>query len=391
MEGSEGEPIDFNCAQKNVNEVKFQVQNLVAIPSHYRVPVVYNEKRARWESIDARGKMICKGALVDMLSGDVKSNLHMFIPNGAEWEYDGRAKAPKSWHKFLCDLFGEQAEEIGLLQEWFGYILSGDTWAQKGMLIVGPKRGGKGTIGHILTALLGDSMVVSPALHTLGAPFGLEPLLDRRMCLISDARLSNRADIMAVVEVLLRITAGDAVDVQRKHKSSVQARLDTRIMMLSNEMPLLADSSDAINSRFLILKLANSFFGREDHDLLPRLMTELPGIALWAIEGYKRLRERGRFIEPASSSDARADWHSENNPVQQFIEDRCTVEPGEKVSVGKLYEAYKKWAEGEGNIAISANAFSRRVNTTLMGRIERGKGDGGERIIRGISLKTEKF
>lgn len=36
------------------------------------------------------------------------------------------------------------------LQEMFGYLLSGDTSAQKMFMLVGPKRGGKGTIGRVL-------------------------------------------------------------------------------------------------------------------------------------------------------------------------------------------------------------------------------------------------
>jgi phage/plasmid-associated DNA primase len=40
---------------------------------------------------------------------------------------------------------GVEAEEIGTLQEWFGYILSGRTDLQKILLLIGPRRSGKGT------------------------------------------------------------------------------------------------------------------------------------------------------------------------------------------------------------------------------------------------------
>lgn len=385
---AEGDVQDFNCAQRNVSELLYQIQNLTSIPSHFRAPVALID--GKWVAQDARGKMVCRGQIVDLMSGEVQSNHHLFIPNGAEWEYNAKAKPPKSWMKFLCDLFGEKQDEVQLLQEWMGYVLSGDTWAHKGLVLVGPPRAGKGTIGHVLTSLMGPSMVASPSLHSLGKDFGLQPLIDKRLCLISDARLSNRADIMAVIEVLLRITACDQVNVARKHKDSLDLVLDTRVMMLSNEMPLLADNSFAINTRFLILSLGNSFLGKEDTKLIDKLNAELPGIALWCVEGYRRLRERGKFIEPLSSDTAREEWYHENNPLAQFIEDRCSLAPDAKVEMTKLYEAYRSWSEARGSMPLAANALSRKISTVLMGKVGKSK-VGSTRYLTGIAVNPGDF
>ena len=40
--------------------------------------------------------------------------------------------------------------------------------------------------------------------------------------------------------------------------------LPTRFLLLSNELPELADASGAMASRFIVLTLRNSFYGRED-------------------------------------------------------------------------------------------------------------------------------
>lgn len=385
---AEGELEDFNTSRANVSEIVFQIQQMVSIPSHYTAPVALID--GRWESINARGKMVCRGEIVDMLSGKAESNHHLFIPNGAEWEWKPKAKPSKEWTKFLDALFGEKADEIQLLQEWFGYVLSGDTWAQKGLIIVGPKRSGKGTIGHVLSLLLGRSMVSSPSLHSLGGTHGLENLVDKRMCLISDARLSNRQDIMAVIEVLLRLVANDPLDVNRKYKRALQAELDARVLMLSNEMPQLSDNSDAIQSRFMIINLSESFYGREDFHLLDRLRLDLPAIAAWSIEGYRRLRERGGFLEPASSAAARDEWYQENNPLSQFIEDRTAIDAEAKVEMTVLYDAYKAWAESRGYSFMPANALSRRLGAMLGNKIRRTKADN-TRFINGLRLVGGDF
>jgi phage/plasmid-associated DNA primase len=71
--------------------------------------------------------------------------------------------------------------------------------------------------------------------------------------------------------------------------------LAIRIFILSNELPKLTDASRALVGRFIILRLTESFFGREDPGLFQRLLPEMPGILNLAIDGWHRLRQRGLF------------------------------------------------------------------------------------------------
>ena len=63
--------------------------------------------------------------------------------------YDPSAPMPEGWLKFLKEIFPDDPQSIMALQEWFGYLLSGDTTQEKILLIIGPKRSGKGTILRI--------------------------------------------------------------------------------------------------------------------------------------------------------------------------------------------------------------------------------------------------
>ena len=54
---------------------------------------------------------------------------------------------------------------------------------------------------------------------------------------------------------------------------------------MTNELPRIEDASGALSSRFIVLTLTQSFYGREDHSLLDRFIPELPGILLWALNG----------------------------------------------------------------------------------------------------------
>ncbi|CAM5277366.1 DUF5906 domain-containing protein [Rhodanobacter lindaniclasticus] len=218
---SEGDLQDFVVSRANVSEVMYHISDISKVPSHIEAPFFH--LRPKPEAMDASGKMVTLGQITDMLTGEQWSNQEVFMPNGADWRFNAKAKEPKLWHKFLGQLFGDRRDELDLLQEWFGYVLSGDTWAQKGLILIGPKRAGKGVTGRVLKSLLGKSMVTSPALRAIGDRFGLEDAVDKRLCLMNDARLSNRQDIMAVIENLLRIIAGDPVNIDRKNKPALSA------------------------------------------------------------------------------------------------------------------------------------------------------------------------
>ena len=76
-------------------------------------------------------------------------------------------------------------------------------------------------------------------------------------------------------------------------------------MLISNELPRLNYASGALASRMILLKLSRSWFGKEDTGLTGRLLKELPGILLWAIGGWQRLQQRGRFVQPESAAQLR--------------------------------------------------------------------------------------
>jgi putative DNA primase/helicase len=70
--------------------------------------------------------------------------------------------------------------------------------------------------------------------------------------------------------------------------------------------------------RFIVLQLTEGFYGREDPGLTGALMAELPGILSWALEGYRRIRHRGHFVQPASAVEAVADLKVLAAPIKGF-------------------------------------------------------------------------
>lgn len=288
-------------------------------------------------------------------------------------EYDPNAPAPVEWLKFLRILWptkadGTDADEIRLLRQWYGYVLSGRLDLQKLMLLIGPPRCGKGTIARVLTALVGKPNISAPTLAAFSQNFGLTDTIGKTLSIVGDARLGQNG-VETAVERILSITGQDSMTVDRKNKTAWTGTFQTRLMILSNELPKFIDASGAIASRCLILKFEQSFLGREDTDLGRRLMKELPGILKWALDGVTDLSAVGRFIEPESHQEEMQALYDLVSPISAFVRDVVdTSDPTQSILFSDLYAAYEEWCDRNRRGAATGTAkFSEALKSRYAG------------------------
>ena len=299
--------------------------------------------------------------------------------------YDADAPRPSRWLDFLAQLWPDDPDSIAALQEFFGYVLSGRTDMHKIMLLVGPTRSGKGTIARVLTALIGRGNAAGPTLASLGTNFGLSPLLGKPLAVVSDARLGG-ANVHQVVERLLSVSGEDMLTVDRKYREPWTGKLPARFILLSNELPRFGDASGAIANRFIVLAMHHSFLGRENTRLTDELLTELPGILRWTLDGLDRITT-GSFTTPSSSLDAITALQDLVSPVAAFTRDSCEVGTFE-IAVTELFAAWKSWCEDNGHKAGSVQTFGRDLRAVVPGlRTVRPRvGEDRERHFRGLAI-----
>lgn len=313
-----------------------------------------------------------------------------FSVNALPVAFDPDAPYPKAWFAFLKSLWPDDSESIKTLQEIMGYALVPDTRQQKLFLLVGPKRSGKGTIARMLTAMLGTDNVVSPSLGSFGTNFGLEPLIGKMLATLTDARLGGRADQSAIAERLLSISGEDIVTLDRKFRSAWTGRLPTRFLILTNEVPRIADASGAFSSRFIVLALTQSFYGREDLGLGNSIAAELPGIFNWCLAGLDGLRERGYFRQPASARQVVEELETLGAPVAAFVKDCCRVAPGLTTEIDVLYRAWQDWCTRNGRREPGTKqTFGRDLRAAVPGLMvsQPRTSQGRQRLYEGIDLQ----
>lgn len=292
----------------------------------------------------------------------------LFCTSALDFDFTPEAPPPTEWLKFLNSLWPDDPESIACLAEMFGYLLTDDTSQQKMFMLIGPPRCGKGTILRILEALVGYANRVSPSLASLGTQFGLQPLIGKRLAMISDARLSGRADQQPIVENLLRISGEDTITIDRKNMTAWSGKMAIRFVLASNELPAFSDASAALANRFLPFKFNTSFLGREDHGLTSRLLKELPGIVIWALDGLGRLNQRGYFQRPTSADELAADLVDQTSPIRAFADEMCVVNDLVQVDRDELFKAWKKWCEAQGrDHAGTKVSFGRQLSAAFPG------------------------
>jgi putative DNA primase/helicase len=315
---------------------------------------------------DAPLLVACANVLVDPLTGMSQAHTAAYFNGHAlGFDFDARAGCP-AWTAFLDSVWPRDGDSKLLLQQWFGYVLSGRTDLQKLMYLKGLPRSGKGTVARILTALLGARNVVGPTFDSFGAGFGMELLVRAQLAVVGDARFTGDAKVMqAAIGKILSITGEDRLNVDRKYKTTWSGTLPTRLMLLSNEMPWFRDSSSAIVDRMLLLIFKESFVGREDHTLELRLRAELSGIFNWALEGYRELViADGRFTRPASSAEVLDEFRESVSPIEAWLGQECARSDEDGfVSAGALYTRWCDWCDENGHKPGAVNGFLRLVQT----------------------------
>lgn len=314
-----------------------------------------------------------------------------FNTTAVTFDYAPDAPTPGVWLGFLDVLWPSDPEQIALLQEWFGYVISGRTDEQKILLVIGPTRGGKGVMARTLMNLIGRDNCAAPVLGSLGGEFGLQPLYGKSLAVCTDARIGGKTDTSVVVERLLSLSGEDTITVNRKYRDQVTIRMSARFMICSNEMPQLGDASGAIAGRFVTLMLERTWFGNEDKTLETRISPELPGVLNWALDGLRRLDAQGRFTEPGSTVRAYVELRDLASPVSAFVRECCVIDQTASVPRDYLYTAAMRFLEGEGHRRMDAAKFGRNLRAVVPHvRDERPRQDGHPvRVYTGIKLLAD--
>lgn len=308
-------------------------------------------------------------------------------------DYDPAAVAP-AWLAWLADIFQTEPERIGLLQEIMGWSLCRDNLGiEKAAIMIGPSRSGKGTIIRVMQALLQGAAGVFH-LPQLDSGKVLASMRENNVAIDPDTASPDKKNARQIVGLFKSITANEPISVQLLFTQKTwQGALDCKLLLAANSVPTMWDDSTATANRWIPLVFDRSFLGKEDPTLAERLITELPGIAVWALAGLQRLMAHGRFTMPESSLNELDNMIQSGSPVEQFIDECLTFGTDHRIADSTIWTAYGAWVARTGYEAMARRNLMKALEDATRGRgVRRHKsvriGISDHRGFHGVTLKS---
>ncbi|MBC7219060.1 MAG: hypothetical protein H5T49_02855, partial [Hadesarchaea archaeon] len=277
-------------------------KRLADLATEHRVKeVVYHIRETTYRNskdFNPPKNLIClRNGVLDLTSGQ----LHPHGPNPIflsriPVDYDPAAVCP-NFRKFLGEILEEDIHP--LVQEMFGYCLLRDYPLARAFMLLGGGNNGKSTLLRILRALLGDENVSAKSLQDIvGDRFAAAELFGRLANVFADLPSRRLGSDTGRFKML---TGEDLMDAQRKHRDPFKFQNYAKLVFSANELPATADLSEAFWRRWILIKF-NRVFPEGDPKTDPYIADkitgdpqEMSGILNWALEGLKRVLERGCF------------------------------------------------------------------------------------------------
>jgi putative DNA primase/helicase len=289
------------------------------------------------------------------------------------------------WLQFLDEVFEGDAAMIDFMRRSAGYWLTADRREQKLWFLHGSGANGKSVFVDIVRHIMGSYALNLPAEVLMETKSDRHPTERAQLQGVRLAVSSELPEGRTWNEPLVKSLTGDATLTARRMRGDFfEFDLKAKFVIVGNNKPQLRGFDPAMERRFLLVPFTATFSGdAADPGLLDRLKGEADGILAWMIGGAVDWWMTGLQVPPKVSR-ASADYMAEQDDVQQFIDERCTIDASNRGAKSlDLYRAHCLWKRTRNEPQPSHQTFSERMK--LKGFSSRKS--NGVMVWNGIALR----
>jgi P4 family phage/plasmid primase-like protien len=301
-------------------------------------------------------------------------------------EYNPEARAPR-FEKFLDEVFApdeDRAEKKLCVLECIGYTLLSETRYEKFIMLFGSGANGKSVLMALLAAIVGTPNLAGVQPSQLENKFQCAHLHNKLLNLVTEIPEGHKIDDAR----LKAITSGEMTTAEHKNKTPFNFKPYCTCWFGTNHLPHTNDFSEALFRRAILVPFNRVFAEHEqDRHLVDALKGEASGILNLALAALAGVFQRNGFTESESMKQAAMEWRRNADQAQMFVEECCDLNSEKHCPTGKLYEAYRQWADFCGiRQRLTLKGFVQRLKLLNMGIEPRPGSNGGPRVLVGLSL-----
>lgn len=245
-------------------------------------------------------------------------------------------------------LWNSLGENITPIMEFIGYAFYPSYKPiQAFIMIISNGGDGKTTFANYLQKLLGKENVAHVSLENLSDDrsnnFSLSELSGKYLNIhddISKLFIKNPA-------IIKTLTGGGEMNAPVKNKNDITFSNHAKLLFIGNEEPSFSDTSNGFKRRANIVyfKRIKNF----DQSFDTKKIDEERGKFVYlCIYLAKKAIANHTLTQTSSIIQARNKWLTDNDQVQQFINDNYIQIEGANVDQNNLYQTYRDWCENNG-------------------------------------------
>lgn len=276
------------------------------------------------------------------------------------------------WLDFLSTITEGDDKLAGYLQLTAGMALFGKVYEEGLILAYGGGRNGKSTYYNALAAVLGDyaGEISIETLTTDRQDRGPElvELRGKRLVLAGELEEGKRLSVATVK----KITSTDRITAAAKYRQPETFTPSHTLVLHSNYLPRVGSNDDGTWRRLRPIEFkAKIPEGTGIPNFADKLVEEAgPAILSWCIMGAVDFARNGyKLTIPDVVAIAAEEYRRREDWLENFLAERCILEPEARAQAGELYKIYRQWAEDAGdyvrrltdfNAAMEGSGFIKR-------------------------------
>jgi len=314
-----------------------------------------------------------RNGVLDLRTGELLAHDRaLMMTKLVKIDFDPAAECPK-WRAFLDLITAEDEDLQSFLQLAAGYSLTGSTDEDCFMFLSGSGQNGKTTYTEALRRVLGDyasvldiETLLQTYSHGGEAPKPQLAGLFGKRYVVAGEIPENRKLNEALVK---NLTGGDPIKARFLHRNPFEFEPTHKLWMYGNFAPKIVGTDLAIWRRVRKIPFSvtiSAELRRDRSEVLAEFAEEAPGILAWMAEGCLRWQKEGlRMPEPVAR--ATREYRTEQDVLQQFLDERCEMHPDFTVGKDRLFGAMRAWAK-EGNEAELEHRSKRWLTEQIKSR-----------------------